>query len=223
MPFTTVEEKLNDSQKFVYYINCYLYCKRQKKYQDGLSYLDKASLLLPKVQLMKDEKARYYSMLSTVYYKLHRTLNAIKYARLALKLFTELEQPQQMVDCTIQLSLSYIQNGHYSSALEILDECYQVCSKYNLAENYGAIYQNIGYIYACEGDSRGAISYYRKSLAIETEPLRILITIHSLVKEFSKLKRTTCIEIWCDKGLRLIEDSHLQQEAIELLLSFFYL
>ncbi len=216
--FSTVEEKLNDSQKFVYYINCYLYCKRQKKYQDGLSYLDKAGLLLPKVQLKKDEKARYYSMLSTVYYKLHRTLNSIKYALLALKLFTELEQPQQMVNCTIQLSLSYIQNGHYSSALEILDECYDVCSKYNLAENYGSIYQYIGYIYSCEGDSRGAISYFRKSLAVETEPLRILITIHSLVKEYSKLKRTTCVETWCEKGLQLIEDSHLQQEAIE----FFY-
>lgn len=218
--FSTMEENLNDRQKFFYYGNCFLYCYRSKKYQTGLSFLEKASLLISKIQLSKSEKATHYYMLSSVYHKLHRTLNAIEYTHQALKLFKELECPQYIIKCYIQLGLSHIQNGHYHCALEIFDNCYHICTKYNLTDYYGTIFQNIGYIYALEGDSRGAISYYRKSLAVKKDPMRILITIHSMVKEYSKLNCITSLDTWCRKGLKLIEDHHIEKEATEFIYHF---
>ncbi|MFJ8263231.1 helix-turn-helix domain-containing protein [Rummeliibacillus sp. NPDC094406] len=217
---TTMEENLNDHQKFFYYTNCYLYCLRSNKYKTGLSFLEKAGILMPNIQLTKWERAEYYFMLSSVYHKLYRTLNAIEYAQQAMKLYTELDYHQQMVNCYIRLGLSHIQNGHYNCALEIFDNCYNVCNKYNLEENYGIIFQNLGYIYALEGDSRGAISYYRKSLAVKKEPIRILITIHSMVKEYSKLNNATSVETWCKKGLQLIDDHRIEETAKEFVYHF---
>ena len=218
--FKTMEESLNDRQKFFYYENYSLYCINTKQYQSALSYLEKAGLLISKIQLSVGEKADYYYFLSTVYHKLHRTLNAIEYAEQALKLFTELKYPQQMVNCYIRIGLSHIQNGHYHYALDIFDNCYNICAENNLKKNYGVIYQNLGYIYALEGDSRGAISYYRKSLAVKKCPLRILITIHSMVKEYSKLNSTTSVETWCHKGLNLIKDHKIEKEAQEYVYHF---
>ncbi|MGG0655689.1 tetratricopeptide repeat protein [Rummeliibacillus pycnus] len=218
--FKTMEENLNDRQMFFYYTNCYLYCHRSKKYKTGLSFLEKAGLLLQKIQLIKDEKAEYYLMLSTVYHKLYRTFNAIEYAKQALTLYTELGYHQQIVNCYIRLGLSHMQNGHYNYALEIFDNCYDLCTKYNLEGNYGLIYQNLGFLYALEGDSRGAISYYRKSLAVKKDPMRILITIHSMVKEYSKLNNSTSVETWCQKGLQLIEDYSIEEPAKEYIYHF---
>lgn len=218
--FSTVEENLDCRQKFFYYTNCYLYYSHSKKYKTGLAFLEKAGSLMSEIQLDKWEKAEYYYMLSSVYHKLYRTLNAIEYAHQAMKLFTELDYHQQIVNCYIRLGLSYIQNGHYQYALEIFDNCYNVCSQYDLKENYGKIFQNLGFIYALEGDSRGAISYYRKSLAVKKNPLRILITIHSMVKEYSKLNSTTSVQTWCQKGLQLIEDHHLEKDAKDYVYHF---
>lgn len=217
---TTMEENLNDRQKFLYYTNCYLYCFRSKKYKTGLSFLEKAGLLMSTVKITKWEKADYYYMLSSVYHKLHRTLNAIEYAEQAMKLYTELDYHQQMVNCYIRLGLSHIQNGHYNCALEIFDNCYDACIKYNLKENNGLIFQNLGYIYALEGDSRGAISYYRKSLAVKKDPIRILISIHSMVKEYSKLNNVSSVESWCQKGLQLIKKNHIEETAKEFVYHF---
>lgn len=218
--FKTMEESLSDRQKFFYYVNLSIYCIGIKKYQSALSHLEKAGINIPTIQLSKVEKADYYYLLSTVFHKLHRTLNAIEYAQQAIKLFTELEYPQQMVNCYIRLGLSHIQNGHYHHALEIFDNCYNLCTQYNLKNNYALIYQNLGYIYALEGDSRGAISYYRKSLAIKKEPSRILITIHSMVKEYSKLKSATSVDTWCKKGLDLIQKHNIEKDAEEYIYHF---
>ena len=218
--FKTMEESLNNRQKFFYYENYSLYCINTKQYQSALSYLEKAGLLISKIQLSLGEKADYYYLLSTVYHKLHRTLNAIEYAEQALKLFKELGYSQQMVNCYIRLGLSHIQNGHYHYALDIFDNCYNLCAENNLKKKYGVIYQNLGYIYALEGDSRGAISYYRKSLAVKKNPLRILITIHSMVKEYSKLNCVTNVETWCHKGLNLIKDHEIEKEAEEYIYHF---
>lgn len=218
--FKTIEESLNNRQKFFYYENYSLYCINTKQYQSALSYLEKAGLLISKIQLSLEEKADYFYLHSTVYHKLHRTLNAIEYAQQALKLFTELNYSQQMVNCYIRLGLSHIQNGHYHYALDIFDDSYNLCVKNNLKKNYGVIYQNLGYIYALEGDSRGAISYYRKSLAVKKNPLRILITIHSMVKEYSKLNSVTSVETWCHKGLNLIKSHEIEKEAEEYIYHF---
>ena len=217
---TTMEENLNDRQKFLYYTNWHLYCFRSKKYKTGLSFLEKAGSLMSTIQLSKWEKADYYYMLSCVYHKLYRTLNAIEYAEQAMKLYTELDYPQQMVNCYIRLGLSRLQNGHYDCALEIFDKCYETCIKYNLKENNGLIFQDLGYIYALKGDSRRAISYYRKSLAVKKDPIRILISIHSMVKEYSKLNNVANVESWCQKGLQLIESHHIEKTAKEFVYHF---
>lgn len=218
--FSAVEENLTDRQKFFYYGNCFLYYYRFHQYQIGLSFLEKASLFVSKIQLSKIEKAEYYYMLSSAHHKLYRTLSAIEYAQQALELFTELEYPQQIVNCSIRLGLSHIQNGHYHCSLEIFHDCYHICEKYNLKNNYSIIFQNLGYSYALEGNSKEAISYYRKSLAIKKDPVRNLMNIYSIVKEYSKLKNAKNVEIWCRKGLELIEKHHIEEEVKEYIYHF---
>ncbi|MBK3495528.1 helix-turn-helix transcriptional regulator [Viridibacillus sp. YIM B01967] len=205
--FYAMEENLNDQQRFLYNLNANIYYCRKSDYLKALPFLESSINLLQKIQLEDWEKADYYYALALNYYSLNQNLNALEYAKMASDIYERSGYYACSVDCKILLAAAYSQNGHYSSAEKILLDASIFCNMYQLQQFEGLLSQNIGFIYALQGDAKKAISYYKKSYKTKTEPLSVLITIHSIIKEYSKLKQVDDVQKWCEKGLSLIRDN----------------
>ncbi|MGE7624659.1 helix-turn-helix domain-containing protein [Viridibacillus sp. NPDC096237] len=218
--FYAMEENLDERQSYIYNVNANIYHYRKSNYIKALSYLESSINLLPNIQLEDWEKADYYYILALNYYSLNQNLNALNYAKKSSAIYESLGYFSRSVDCKTLIVATFIQNGHYASAKQILKDTSLFCHKHQLRQFEGLLSQNMGFIYALQGHAKKAISYYKKSYKTKTNLISILITIHSIIKEYSKLNQKDCVLKWCEKGLNLIKEHELADNAATYLYHF---
>lgn len=80
----------------------------------------------------------------------------------------------------------------------------QICDEFNLDDEKGIVYHNLGSLYGTMSYSEDAIRYYKKSIKFKTDEDSPLISILCLVVEYSKMNDQKFVNYWCDQGLRLL-------------------
>lgn len=218
--FYAMEENLDERQSFIYNVNANIYHFRKSNYIKALSYLESSINLLPNIQLEDWERADYYYILALNYYSLNQNLNALNYAKKSSAIYESLGYFARSVDCKTLIAATYIQNGHYASAEQILEDTSLFCHQHQLHQFESLLSQNMGFIFALQGHAKKAITFYKKSYNAKTEPLSILITIHSIIKEYSKLNQEDYVRKWCEKGLDLIKENELTDTTTTYLYHF---
>jgi HTH-type transcriptional regulator, quorum sensing regulator NprR len=136
--------------------------------------------------------------------KLEQTLSCIHAAQEALDLFTKNINYTRSADCYILLGICYKKLGETEKALQSFYSAQQIVEQLNINELKGTILQNLGSLYAKIGETKKALQYYHRSLKHKEGVNEKLITIFSIVKEYSKSKNIDSLKKYIQKGLDLI-------------------
>jgi tetratricopeptide (TPR) repeat protein len=144
-------------------------------------------------------------------------LNTIEYSTKSLNYYKDNLIFARAIDCYIVTGVAQMMTAKFKSAEESFLLSKKLAKDLRLNHYEGIISQNLGDLYAQKGDHEKGIKYFIESLKIWKDTPGNLVTILSVVKEYSKQKNTESVIEWCDKGLTLIGN-----ESVEEHLSFYY-
>jgi tetratricopeptide (TPR) repeat protein len=169
------------------------------------------------IHLEEWELADFYHSISMSYLSNNHLLNTIEYSTKSLNYYKDNLIFARAIDCYIVTGVAQMMTSKYKSAEESYLLSKKLAKDLKLSEYEGMISQNLGALYAQKGDPAKAIEYYIESLNSWKGTDGNLVSIFSVIKEFSKLQNTNNVIEWCDKGLALIE-----QESVKEHLSYYY-
>lgn len=204
-----LEDKFVEKQRFVANLNLGLYYYLKDDSYNALCHLEVSMKLVNKLNLDEWELADFYNVLSYTFFKCNEFFNAIDYATKSLKF----NKDNLLFDRAIE---NYIVIGAAHKNLRKYDEAeknYHLAKKlaidFKLFTYEGVIYQNLGSLYAIQGLHEKAIDFYKASLLIKEENGNsegCLLTILSIIKEYSKQSNHEQVLNWCKEGLDKMEE-----------------
>ena len=212
-----MQEKFDDRQKFIFNNNCGLYYYLLNDYKISLKHFEIALESVTNFHFEEWELADFYHAISMAYLSNNHLLNTIEYSTKSLNYYKDNLIFARAIDCYIVTGVAQMMTSKFKSA----EECFLLTKKLakdiRLNKYEGIITQNLGALYSLQGNCDKAIEYFIESLDYWHDTEGHLITIFSIVKEYSKKKNIEKVIEWCDKGLALIEN-----HSKEKYMSFFY-
>lgn len=205
--FLAIVDHLHPRELFLYYVNCCHYCYAKHLYDDAVIYIKQAQKWLDDPTIEKWMIGDYHLLVSSVNHAIYQHSASVSQAFKALNIFESLNLHIPIINCYLRIGISNNRNGFFEYAKTNFDTAYRFALQYELVGFYGRILQNLGYNAALMGDSKLAITYYKKSLYYKNTLTPKLVSIHSIAKEYSKTDAITHIRAWCSKGKKLIADS----------------
>jgi len=208
-----MQDNFDERQQFLFNLNIGLYHYHKYEYLDALKHLENSLKLINRTNVEEWEIADYHNVLSLAYLKTIDYFNAIKYATKNLLYYQENLLYKRAIDSYIVIGLSYKNMKKYEEAEKNYNMGLKLSSDYSPFEYEGIIYQNIGSLYAIQDNRDKAIEFYKKSL-IKKERTDMsegyLITVLSIVKEYSKHNNREQVLKWCGIGLERISKDNEQ-------------
>lgn len=158
------------------------------------------------LSLSKSEKADLEYTVAVTHSKLRNTLETIKYAETALEVYREKYEFIRCAQCHLLLGISYRRIRMNEKAIE----------NYNLAKHLGELNnssqviqlanQNLGYLYATNGDVSGAIRHYEEVVTDQDIDLNArLPAITSLIREYYSISNIDKTREMIEQGLQIID------------------
>lgn len=155
--------------------------------------------------LSKDQQADLHYTISVTHSKLRNTLETIEYAEQALDIYRETYHFVRCAQCHLLLGISYRRIRLYDKAIE----------NHNLAKQLGKMNdnrqviqlanQNLGYLYATNGDVTEAIRHYEEVLNDSKVDLNArLPAIASLIKEYYSIEEIKKTYEMVEQGLAIL-------------------
>ncbi len=159
------------------------------------------------LSLSNSEKADLQYVIGVTHSKLRNTLETIKYAEEALNIYREKYEFIRCAQCHLLLGISYRRIRLYEKAIE----------NHNLAKRLGELNnnnqviqlanQNLGYLYATNGDVTGAIRHYEEVIHDQEVDLNArLPAIASLIKEYYSISDFVKTREMINQGLEIIHN-----------------
>lgn len=208
-----IKDNFTPYQNFLYHAIYAKFLFKQNKFEEAKSAVFKAFKVMNIDTIEEIEYATLLALEGRIHFRQYEHGNAFSRTRKALDIFLNNHAHEQILKTYNFLGLINLQFGNYEYALKFLNTGYDYAVQLAKKHHYGQLLQNIGYTYARMQESKRAIHYYRQSLKNKKDPMKQLITIHSLVKEYSKVNQTEQITKWCNYGLALINKHGLEDEA----------
>lgn len=199
-----IKDDMNDKQKFIINLNLGLYSYLDGNYQDALSRLEMSLKLVNNGINEEWEIADFYNVLSLTYFKCNEYFNAINYASKSLHYYKDNLLFERAIDNYIVIGIAHKKMRKYEEAEKNYNLAGKLAIDYKLINYEEVIYQNLGSLYAIQGSHEKAIDFYKRSLTIKEEDCNAegyLLTILSIIKEYSKQSDHQQVLKWCKKGL----------------------
>lgn len=111
-------------------------------------------------------KAQIYYALGDCNYAIGNLPNAIKLSLEALKIFEELNQPNELINVYVLISSIYERQNSFTKAIEFNLKAAQIFENNKNTFRTLTVYENIGKIYALQKKYKQSINYYSKALTI---------------------------------------------------------
>jgi len=203
----SMKNKFNKSQEFLFNLNCGLYFYLKGDFSMSLSFLESNLDSINKFSLESWELADFYYSISVSYLMNNQSYNTLNYSQLSLRIFLDSHFFERAIDSYIVVALAQKRNKQYIQAEETFKLAQQLALQFNLDDSIGRINQNLGALYSLQGDSKKAIEYYTLSMENNRGIDSYLISIHSIIQEYSKLDEMDQVVNWSQKGLLEIERS----------------
>ncbi|MFC6039373.1 helix-turn-helix domain-containing protein [Paenisporosarcina macmurdoensis] len=200
-----MQEKFDDRQNFLFNTNAGLLFYLDQQYKDSLNHLEISLELINKFHLDEWEIADFYNALSISYLSNNHLLNTIEYSTKALNFYKDNLIFKRAIDCYIVKGIAQASTAKYKSAEESYLFAKKLSTDFNYKQYEGIITQNLGYLYSQQNNHLKAIEYYIVSLNSPNNTEGYLLTIFSIIKEYSKQKNITKINEWCNKGFELLK------------------
>ena len=212
-----MKEKFDDRQRFLYNTNCGILFYIDQQYKTSLNYFETSLELVTTFQIDEWEIADFYNALSISYLSINHLLNTIEYSTKALNFYRDNLIFKRAIDCYIVIGIAQTSTAKYKSAEESYLLAKKLTTDLKFKEYEGIITQNLGFLYSQKNNHLKAIEYYIESLNSTKDTEGYLLTIFSIIKEYSKQKNISNILEWCKKGFDLLESS-----PSEKYLSYYY-
>lgn len=206
----SIQTHLNAEQQFLYMYNSALYYFKLQRYKDALKAIQRTLQLLTELTVNPLEKGAIYYLQSRIYFYLYEYGSAYTAAKKALKIYMNIDCHDYVLKCYNLLGIINLRYNNFDYALKYFINGYEYAVQLGKTAYYGRFLQNLGLTNSRMQKSKVAIDYYMRSLEKKSDPKRQLISIHSIIKEYSKLEKDKDVVYWANKGLHIIEDHHLQ-------------
>lgn len=206
------EDNLSDRQRYYLYKNEGVYRYLRKDYKGSYRYFMKALKKTGETVIEEWEVADLHYMIGVVSVADDQVSNAIEYSMSALTFFRDHFHFNRAIDCYITLGIAHKRGVNVEKALEMFRYANTISEKFNLTEYKGVIYQNMGSLHSSLGNFEQAIENYVHSLKSKQNEEKQLISILSIVKEYSKKNNREQIIHWINKGFTLLEN-HQQNQS----------
>lgn len=194
-------ESLSNYQKCKLYINKSLKAFYLEEYPEAVMYSEKALEYKQTIVMEKWELADLYNVLAICYLINNFNYSAIEFASKALTIYRDLLLFNRAIDCHITIGIGHKRNYKYIDSEEHYNAAYLLLEDRGLFEFEGILTQNLGTLFAVQGDSEKSISYFLTSLVSSKTTEGYLVTIFSIIKEYSKLNDFENVLRWCKRGL----------------------
>jgi len=212
-----MQEKFDDRQHFLFNTNTGLLFYLDQQYKVSRKHLEISLDQIGTSHLEEWEVADFYNALSISYLSNNHLLNTIEYSTKALNFYKDNLIFKRAIDCYIVIGIAQTLTAKYKSAEENYLLAKKLVSDLNFKEYEGIITQNLGFLYSQQNNHIKAIEYYSMSLNTTNDIKGYLLTIFSIIKEYSKQKNINEILDWCNKGFEL-----LQKNPDEKNISYYY-
>lgn len=209
------EDNFDEKQRFISNLNLGLYYYLNGEYSKALSKLESSLLFVNNVSNEEWEVADFHNVLSLIYFKCNEFFNTINYASKSLMYYKDNLLFERAIDNYIVIGMAYKKMRKYKEAEKNYNLAKKLVIDYKVFNYEGMIYQNIGSLYAIQENHVQAIEYYKLSLKSKEEnynPEGYLITILSIIKEYSKQNNQSEVLSWCEKGFKLLEEVQWNME-----------
>lgn len=203
----SMKKKFSMSQDFLFNLNCGLYFYLKGDFTKALSFLESNLGSINKFPSESWELSDFYYSISVSYLMNNQSYNTLNYAQLSLRICLDNHFFERAIDSYIVVALAQKRNQQYIQAEETFKLAQQLALKFNLEDSIGRINQNLGSLFSIQGKSEKAIEYYTLSMENKRGTESYLISIHSIVQEYSKREEINQVVEWCQKGLFEIEKS----------------
>ncbi|SES10497.1 tetratricopeptide repeat protein [Psychrobacillus sp. OK032] len=203
------EDNFDEKQRFIRNLNLGLYYYLNGDYYKALSKLESSLKFVNNVSNEEWEIADFHNVLSLIYFRCNDFFNTINHATKSLNFYKDNLLFERAIDCYIVIGASHKKMRRYKEAEKNYNLAKKLVIDYKVVNYEGMIYQNIGSLYAIQEDHDKAIEYYKMSLKSKEENYNVegyLITILSIIKEYSKQNNHIEVLSWCKKGFEAMED-----------------
>ena len=203
-----IKDDMDEKQKFISNLNLGLYQYLDGNYKNALSQLEKSLKYVNYITNEEWETADFYNVLSLTYFKCNEFFNAINYASKSLLYYKDNLLFERAIDNYIVIGIAHKKMRKYEDAEKNYNFARKLAIDYKLINYEGVIYQNLGSLHAIQGSHEKAIEFYKLSLKMKEEDCNAegcLLTIISIIKEYSKQSEHQQVLRWCKKGLEKIE------------------
>ncbi|MFF2752892.1 helix-turn-helix domain-containing protein [Psychrobacillus sp. NPDC058041] len=208
-----LEDKFVNKQRFVANLNLGLYYYLKDENYKALCKLEVSLKLVNHLIFDEWELADFYNVLSHSYFKCNEFYNAIDYASKSLKFYKDNLLFERAIDNYIVIGAAHKNLRKYDEAEKNYHLAKKLAIDFKLFSYEGVIYQNLGSLYAIQGRHEKAIDFYKNSLIKKVEHCNsegCLLTILSIIKEYSKQCNHEHVLSWCKEGLEKMEEVRSQ-------------
>lgn len=190
-------------QLYLFQINKALFYYSIGNRKKAIHYFETILSKLDKLPLNEWEKAEFNYTIAVIYAADDHIFTSTEYIKNALVYFRENLMMNRVLDCYILIGITHKRSEQFQDSLDAYSKAMQICEEFNLYSEKGIIYHNIGSLNSMMGNSEQAIYYYKKSYQNKTDKSEKLITILSLIVEYSKMNSKELVIHWADKGITL--------------------
>ncbi|SDN87632.1 Helix-turn-helix [Psychrobacillus sp. OK028] len=217
-----IGDDMGEKQRFIKNLNLGIYSYLEGDSQVALSRLEMSLELVNSGINEEWEIADFYNVLSLTYTKCNEFYNAINYASKSLLYYKDNLLFERAIDNYIVIGIAHKEMRKFQEAEKNYNLAKKLAEDYRLINYEEVIYQNLGSLYAIQGSHEKAIEFYKHSLKVKEEDCNAegyLLTILSIIKEYSKQSNHQQVLKWCKKGLdKILEEKNSTKEYI----SYYY-
>jgi len=198
-----LSKDFNLRQTYLYKVNKAIYYYSTENRNKSIEYFEDVLLLVDEILLEAWEKAELNYMIGLVYTADSRIFASIEYTRRALEYFRENFLMKRVLECYILIGITHKKSEQFQDAYDSYLKAMQICDEFNLHQEKGIVYHNLGSLSSIMGNNEEAISYYKQSMANKTYEKNPIISILCLVIEYSKMNNKALVKEWCAEGISL--------------------
>ncbi|PUB15940.1 helix-turn-helix domain-containing protein [Paenisporosarcina sp. OV554] len=206
LALSELSSNFNDHQTFLFHtcVGNFYYFKHD--YALALKAFEQAYNAHQNASALDWETADFYYMLSLIYLNQQRLVICIEFIQKALSYFKDNFYYHRAIECYLVLSVAQKRSFKLDEAQETLQLAKRITIQLNLEKHFFMIFHNLGSILAQRGDWEKAIEHYIESMTLSDEAEVKLMSIISIVQEFSKQGNANKVIEWAQKGIQISLD-----------------
>lgn len=198
-----LKQNFSTIQIYLFKLNNALYYYSIKNTKKSIKFFEDTLSIVSKISLEEWEKAELNYMIGLAYIADNRIVISIDYIKKAMEYFKDNFLMKRVFDCYLLIGITYKKSNQYEEALATYRKVKQLCNEFDLHCQLGIVYHNIGTLNIAMGNKEEGLSYLHKALMYKDEGKSQLISMFTLVIEYSKEKKEELVIDWCNQGISL--------------------